>query len=141
MGCKDIGIRKSEFVAKLNSFVSLNLFFSNILHYCVLLTKILFCNFVFNKKNKENILVCITFFMIASNSGLESLLLNFFSSLPEHTNASQWTRVNLNYSRTNPCAGLCDVRQVPARPYPLQAWFQLWWRGHFHRPILPTPLA
>ena len=37
------------------------------------------------------------------------------------------TRVNLNWNRTNPCAGLCDVRQVPARPYPMQARFQLWW--------------
>ena len=41
----------------------------------------------------------------------------------------QWTRVNLNSNRTEPCAGLCDVRQVPARPYTMQARFQLWWRG------------
>ena len=38
--------------------------------------------------------------------------------------AAQWTRVNLNWNWTNPCAGLCDVRQVPARPYPMQARFQ-----------------
>ena len=38
---------------------------------------------------------------------------------------SQWTRVNLNSNRTDPCAGLCYVRQVPARPYPMQARFQL----------------
>ena len=37
----------------------------------------------------------------------------------------QWTRVNLNSNRTDPCAGLCDVRQVPARPNPMQARFQL----------------
>ena len=38
---------------------------------------------------------------------------------------TQWTRVNLKVNRTDPCAGLCDVRQVPARPYPVQARFEL----------------
>ena len=38
---------------------------------------------------------------------------------------SQWTRVNLNSNKTNPCAGLCEVWQVPARLYPMQAQFQL----------------
>ena len=42
---------------------------------------------------------------------------------------AQWTRVNLNSNRTNPCAGLYYVRQVPARPYPMQARFQILWRG------------
>ena len=54
-------------------------------------------------------------------------------------NKSQWTRVNLNWNRTDPCAGLCDERQVPARPYPMQARFQLWWRGqtlYSTRPII-----
>ena len=52
---------------------------------------------------------------------------------------TQWTRVNLNSNRTDPCAGPCDVRQVPARPYPLQARFKLWWRGqtfYSTRPII-----
>ena len=35
---------------------------------------------------------------------------------------SQWTRVNFNSNRTDPCAGLCAV---PARPYTMQVWFQL----------------
>ena len=51
----------------------------------------------------------------------------------------QWTRVNLNSNRTDPCAGLCHVRQVQARPYPMQARFQLWWRGqtfYSTRPII-----
>ena len=30
---------------------------------------------------------------------------------------SQWTRVNLKSNRTDPCAGLCDVRQVPTLFY------------------------
>ena len=34
---------------------------------------------------------------------------------------SQWTRVNLNANRTDPCAGLCHGLQVPARPYPMPA--------------------
>ena len=34
---------------------------------------------------------------------------------------TQWTRVNLNSNRADPCAGLCDVRPVPTRPYPMQA--------------------
>ena len=50
-------------------------------------------------------------------------------ALAANATPSQWTRVNLNLYRTNPCAVLYDVRQVPARPYPMQAKFQLWWRG------------
>ena len=46
-----------------------------------------------------------------------------------HLYIPQWTRVNLNSNRNNPCAGLYYVRQVPARPYPMQTRFQLLWRG------------
>ena len=38
---------------------------------------------------------------------------------------SQWTRVNLNSNRTDPCASLCHLRQVPARLYPMLARFYL----------------
>ena len=53
---------------------------------------------------------------------------------------SQWTRVNLNSNRTNPCAGLCNVSHagvvstLMARPDFLQY-------PAYHRPILPTPLG
>ena len=46
-----------------------------------------------------------------------------FSSLDFCTTWTRWTRVNLNSNRTDPCAGLCDVRQVPARPNPILLGF------------------
>ena len=61
---------------------------------------------------------------------------------------SHWTKVNLNSNWTDPCAGLFHVRQEPARPDPMQVWFQLWWRGRTYystRPIIglfyPTSLV
>ena len=42
---------------------------------------------------------------------------------------SPLNRVNLNSNWTTPCTGHIDSWQVPARPYPLLPWFQLWWLG------------
>ena len=57
---------------------------------------------------------------------------------------AHWTRVNLNSNRTDPCAGLCAVRQVPARPYQyadlvstLMARPDFLQYPAYHRPILP----
>ena len=49
----------------------------------------------------------------------------------ENPPSPQWTRVNLNSNRTDPYAGLCYVWQVPARPYPMQAFSTLMGRPDF----------
>ena len=85
-----------------------------------------FSNRFFCKSKLISSTICF-FFVVRENSLYKIIL------------TAQWTRVHLNSNRTDPCAGLCHVRQVPARPYPMQARFQLWWRGrtfYSTRPII-----
>ena len=43
----------------------------------------------------------------------------------ESPSRTQWTKVNLNWNRTEPFISLSDARQVSPRHYPMSARFQL----------------
>ena len=65
-----------------------------------------------------------TFLPLTISFSLLKLLRNLsISTAIKHTamyivqnQTPQWTRVNLNSNRTDPCAGLCHVRQVTVDP-------------------------